>query len=433
MKECAVRSPEQHERTHTDLEFSDYLIYPGSLGEIRAGIESWLREALIAPFSYEGTIKEGRFRAFDQDMVVMAEHGLAERIGGVGQARAEADLAGVDKIHRWLRDEAKDGDLIVLLSPPGTEEEGFGANGERRLSFTQFGQVSVQDASPRIRMISIPEKEISIGNHIGRIEQIWEEPSFVWRSKVARDDRGLVSTPLFIKREHVGDGLEQYARLQGKNGWDQVEEELKNGLALQEDENSLQRRKSLIDTIAWQVRRYIDERDASRLNNIGLVSRVVMAREAAGKYHKWDYKKILEEYSEIESALWFKKKYASKNILNKAGELLTNGAEALQAWKVIKRLQGQLREESDVREMLMGSSCGGGGVEDLMSGKLGMKGNYLDLMARKAAGLQEEESSSESTTTMDCVKCPFCHKTVDAILTPDKIKCPECSAEVSRS
>ena len=423
----------EHERSHTDIEFSDYLIYPGSLGEIRAGIESWLREALIAPFSYDGSIVDGRFVAFDQDMVVMAEHGLAERVGEVGQARAEADLEGVDKIHRWLRDEAKDGDLVVLLSPPGSEREGFGANGQRRLSFTQFGIVTIQGNDRQIRMISIPEKEVPIDNHIGRIKQVWEEPSFVWRSKVKRDDKWLVSTPLFIKREEMGDGLDKYASLQGKNGWNQIEEELKNGLALKEDENAMQRRRSLIDTIAWQVRRYIDEKDAPRLNNIGLVARIVMAREAAGKYLKWDYQRLLDEYEEIERAMWFKKKYVAKNIIAKAGEWIVNGAEASEAWRVIRRLQGQLRQEADVREMLMGSSCGGGGFDELMSGRFGAQGNYLDVAANRALGLQMNETTSTSSETMKCVKCPFCKETVDAEVTSDKITCPKCHESASRS
>jgi len=428
-----LRFPEQHERSHTDIEFSDYLIYPGSLGEIRAGIESWLREALIAPFSYEGVIEEGRFKAFGQDMVVMAEHGLAERVGAVGQARAEADLAGVEKIHRWLRDEAKDGDLMILLSPPGTEKEGFGSNGQRRLSFTQFGIASITEENSRVRMISIPEKEISIDSHIGRISKIWEEPSFVWRGLVKRDDRGLVSTPIFINKENLGGGLEKYVKMQGKKGWNQVEEELKNGLALQEDENATVRRRSLIDSIAWQVRRYIDEKDAPRLNNIGLAARIVMAREAAGKYLKWDHNRILNEYTEIESALWFKKEYSKKNLFEKAGERVFNSAQINVVWNVIRRLQGQLREEDDVREMLTGSSCGGGGFEDLMSGRLGAQGNYLDSLASRASSLIQNESDKTSTETMKCVQCPFCKETVDAQVTPEKITCPKCHESASRS
>lgn len=33
---------------------------------------------------------------------------------------------------------------------------------------------------------------------------------------------------------------------------------------------------------------------------------------------------------------------------------------------------------------------------------------------------------------MECVQCPFCHQTVDAIVTASKIKCPACGAEADR-
>ncbi len=424
---------QERERTHTDIEFSDYLRYPGSFAEIRAGIESWLREAIIVPFSYEGVIEDGKFKSFGQDMVEMAKHGKTERIGQVGYERADADLIGIERIHTWLRDEAQDGDLIILLSPPGTEEEGFGAHGQRRLSFTQFGLARIHGTDRRVRMISIPEKEVSIEQHIGRIEQIWGEPSFVWRRKVERDDRGLVSTPLFIKQGDVGNGIDQYVRLQGKDGWQQVEQELQNGLALQEDENAIQRRRSLIDTIAWQVRKYIDERNAPRLNNIGLVARIVMAREAASKYLNKTTDYIVEEFDKIESAQWYRAQLNRRRLAPAVAEYTYKSPEAVVAYKILDRLQRQLSEEADVREMLMGSSCGGGGIDDFMSGRLEGRGNYLDLLANRAPGLQKEESTSESSTKMECVKCPFCHKTVDAILTSSKIKCPECKAEVSRS
>lgn len=421
----------ERERTHTDIEFSDYLIYPGSFEEIRAGIESWLREALIAPFSYEGSIEDGRFKAFGQDMVVMAEHGLSERVGQVGMERAQADLIGVDRIHRWLRDEAMDGDLVVLLSPPGTKEEGFGAEGQRRLSFTQFGIVNIAEENRKVRMISIPEKEVSIESHIGRLEKIWQEPSFVWRSKVKRDDKGLVSTPLFIKRESVGNGLDEYCSLQGKDGWKAIENELQSGLALKEDIHAEQRRKSLIDTVAWQVRRYVDERNAARLNNIGLVARVVMAREATGKYLNWDSQRLLNEYEEIENAMWFKRQYGKKNIINKVENWVLHGAQASQAWRVIKKLQGQLSREADVQEMLLGSSCGGGGFEGIISGRFGVVNSYLDSIANRALGIQKKESNS-SSEKMLCVTCPFCRQMVDADVTVDKISCPKCHKSASR-
>ena len=37
-----------------------------------------------------------------------------------------------------------------------------------------------------------------------------------------------------------------------------------------------------------------------------------------------------------------------------------------------------------------------------------------------------------STEKMKCVTCPFCNKTVDAIVTSTKIICPECGAKADR-
>jgi len=432
-----VARVEGRERSHTDLEFSDYIRYRASFGEIKAGIESWLREAVIAPFSYIGSVENGEFVAFGQGMVRMAEHGLEERINQVGQERAEADLEGVKLIETWLREVAKDGDVVCLLSPPGSEEEGFGANGQRRLSFTQFGVVKVEGAKREVRMVSIPEKEITISEHIMRINEVWGEYVGEWLRKVKKTDRGLVATPLFIPAMYVGDGLNQYAILQGRQGWQEIEQALENGLSIKEDQKAIKRRKSLINSIAWQVARFVEENNASRLNNIGLVARIVMAREAAGKYLGWEAEKLLAEYSEIESAMWFKKQYSSKTTLQQMGDWVLHGAQAIQAYQIISRLRQQLAVEYDVREMLMGSSCGGGGIGDLWEGNsLGRmvgQGNYLDNLASRALGINDNEKHSESETKMECVTCPFCHKTVDAILTSDKIKCPECKAEVSRS
>jgi hypothetical protein len=44
----------------------------------------------------------------------------------------------------------------------------------------------------------------------------------------------------------------------------------------------------------------------------------------------------------------------------------------------------------------------------------------------------EGGSYVEVETQMKCVTCPFCHDTVDAIVTTNKIKCPKCKSEVSR-
>ncbi len=427
-------SLESRERGHTDIEFSDYLRYPGSIAEIRAGVESWLREAIITPFSYDGVIENGRFVAFGQGMVEMAEHGLVERVGQVGEHRAEADLIGLRKIEEWLNT-AKDGDLIILLSPPGTEEEGFGKHGQRRLSFTQFGFVTKEEQKVSVRMVSLPEKEISIDTHLRRVEEVWPDEIQEWLDAVERSDRGLVSNPIFISGGNTKSKVESYVRLMGKLGWRQVENELEKGLEIQNDPESLGRRNSLIGSITFQVARYIEEKDASRLNNIGLAARYVMAREATNKYRGWTQNQINKEYEEVERALWIKKLVSARNGIGVAAELLSHGVYSIVANNTIRRIQSELANERDVQELLLGSSCGGGGFGALWEGgglsRMGSIGNYMDSLAGIAKG--KNESASSESSTMKCVKCPFCHETVDAIVTSEAIKCPSCKKEAKRS
>lgn len=429
-----MASVEVRERGHTDIEFSDYLRYPGTIEEIRAGVESWLREAVMAPFAYTGELENGKFVAFGQGMVAMAEHGLEERKGQVGEGRAWADLEGVKRIEKWLVSEAEDGDLVILLSPPGKEEEGFGKHGQRRLSFTQFGFVAKQNEELSVRMVSLPEPEISITSHVGRVVEVWGDEVAKWLKAVKLTDRDLVSTPIFIKKGNVRNRVESYVNKMGKQGWVQVENELERGLELHNDPESSGRRNSLIGSITWQVARYVEERDAARLNNIGLAARYVMAREATGKYLGWTQSQINEEYEKVEQALWIQKLIANKKGVGKAVEVLSQGVNGVLAYLTIQRIQGELARELDVQELLLGSSCGGGGFGAIWEGgELGqMKsvGSYMDNLAGKAKSKVETKSES---STMKCVKCPFCHETVDAIVTSDKIKCPSCNAEVSRS
>lgn len=77
-----------------------------------------------------------------------------------------------------------------------------------------------------------------------------------------------------------------------------------------------------------------------------------------------------------------------------------------------------------------GGMCGGDGLVNQWDrlGIIRMDNNVIS----SVTGIVEGEVS-ETVSKMECVTCPFCHKTVDAILTSDKIKCPECKAEVSRS
>ncbi|CAN5675976.1 hypothetical protein BH23PAT1_BH23PAT1_4520 [soil metagenome] len=39
-------------------------------------------------------------------------------------------------------------------------------------------------------------------------------------------------------------------------------------------------------------------------------------------------------------------------------------------------------------------------------------------------------NNSDGSSTLKCVKCPFCKRIVDARMTKTSISCPECKAEV---
>ena len=87
-----------------------------------------------------------------------------------------------------------------------------------------------------------------------------------------------------------------------------------------------------------------------------------MAREAAGKYIRWTSEQIGREYLEVEGAMWFKEQYKHLSPVERLVHWVSRGAETVVAYQILHRLQEQLGREQDVRELLMGSSCGGGDI-----------------------------------------------------------------------
>lgn len=76
--------------------------------------------------------------------------------------------------------------------------------------------------------------------------------------------------------------------------------------------------------------------------------------------------------------------------------------------------------------------------DDVLSGEYGGKWEIMNKiinennLVSQAMGIKEGEVETTSSETMKCVECPFCHKTVDAIVTSSTIKCPECNEEVNK-
>jgi ssDNA-binding Zn-finger/Zn-ribbon topoisomerase 1 len=59
-------------------------------------------------------------------------------------------------------------------------------------------------------------------------------------------------------------------------------------------------------------------------------------------------------------------------------------------------------------------------------------GSSISSERAKELGI-ELDGIGPNSKDMKCVKCPFCKKTVDAIVTDKKICCPKCRAEVNRT
>lgn len=72
-----------------------------------------------------------------------------------------------------------------------------------------------------------------------------------------------------------------------------------------------------------------------------------------------------------------------------------------------------------------GGSCG--------AGDIGLKKDEWsdNNIMSSLMGVNELETS-ETTSKMECVTCPFCKRTVDAIVTASHIECPKCHEKVSK-
>lgn len=86
-------------------------------------------------------------------------------------------------------------------------------------------------------------------------------------------------------------------------------------------------------------------------------------------------------------------------------------------------VQAAFNNQGGAEILRAGGSCGGDGLNSNGDSRQNNMMSHL-------FGLNESKVETTSST-MECVKCPFCHETVNAIVTSTKIKCPECKAEVS--
>lgn len=178
-----------------------------SIEQIQEDLWTWWAEADLRPSPIKLLVKNNRLEdKYGNDLVLQAKAGAIIRKGSVEKNRVDAETLGVERLRDLLlSSESKDG--VVYISPPGAQEEGFGAENRRRLSFTYLYHVG---NAGRIHFLAIPELELSVNDHLLKInDQIDRDKTkeIVGEELGGIDNRKVVAYPFIANSENALDLL----------------------------------------------------------------------------------------------------------------------------------------------------------------------------------------------------------------------------------
>lgn len=328
---------------------------------------------------------------------------------------------------------------VAIASPPGEvyRNQSFAPRNvtfiavpicERSMKLGELPERSYQE----YQMIVVPSTEIDTREHWQALVDAGDLQSTLLalnmlESVVRADDPSwVVSLPLLLKNTEALVNKLGYASI------DDLIRETEQMLDLDSDDLAPQRRKDMIDYFTNEMWSYVSRRreltgqDKLRLQGLADVMHDYLSMEGGAQYHG-------QTFDEVRQLIEGHTKVHQRNLgVNfSAQELMyTNWDYGEYAYQIYFH---QLQNNQRAQESRSNGGCpvnmslpGLEGVETYTS-NLGYETNMTELFANAY--------TNETTTTMECVECPFCHKIVDAIVTSTKIKCPnpECKAEVSRS
>lgn len=214
--------------------------------------------------------------------------------------------------------------------------------------------------------------------------------------------------------------------------FEELEEEASNSLRLEEDQLALERRKAMVEYFTNKMWGYINRRDQLReqerqkLKSITDVMHYYLSAEGGGEYLGMqfeDVEKLIEGHTLVE--------------YRNAGVTFTTNELRYTNWEYAEMVYAdyfmRLRNNPVTQERLANAGCPVNVNQSLFDSRLGGLETYTTSFGYDSTmtDVFADTYSDETTTTMDCVTCPFCHETVDAIVTSTRIKCPKCEAEVS--
>lgn len=155
-----------------------------NIEQIQEDLWTWWAEADLRPSPIRLSISDNKLRdKYGNDLALQARAAAVIRKGRVEQERVEAEVAGVERLNELLTQ----GSDVIYLSPPGSEDEGFGAEGRRRLSFTYL---YIRGNGDRVHFLAVPELEMPVQDHFGRVADLVERSG-----NEGVEERSLVSHP----------------------------------------------------------------------------------------------------------------------------------------------------------------------------------------------------------------------------------------------
>lgn len=347
----------------SEFEGVDYLHSPRSEPELRKDLETLLLEYLRAPSVYEAYLtSEGELVDHAGNKLSdMVEEAVKKRIGQKGYARTWAESAGVFALQA-LYWSATESDLVVLASPPGLPEEGFGKGGER-MSMTGISLVTpLSGREKKITTYTVPLPEISPEEHVAMLKEIVDVGTF--ETVVGHDfgdhpDRHLVSRPIRVINGRAEKKEDVLARALGYKNFSDLSSKVESALKLENDSEAEGRRVGLTSFIAKQIAAYRDAYDEDGLRISGKVIKMMFALEASGEYVGWDLWKTIQEFKELVSGFRVKERIG----VNRAESDLDN--------LVLSKLDDlyiHIQNNDKAQSLLSGSSCGSsGGWQDMFN------------------------------------------------------------------
>ena len=414
----SYRIPSIEQRS--EFEGIDYLHSPRSEQEFQKDLDTLLREYIRAPSVYEAYLtKEGELTDHAGNKFTdMVEEAVNKRIGQKGYERTWAESVGVFALQA-LYGLSNENDLIVLASPPGLPEEGFGENG--RMSMTGITFVTVlPDGSKRITTYTIPLPEIKIKDHVKILQMVVGDQ--VFETVVGNDfgdnpDRHLVSRPIRVVGGVEAGGQDVLAKELGFPNFKAIEERVELALKLEGDDSAVMRRVGLTSFIAKQIVSYRDKQDKDGLRIAGKVVKMMFALEVSGEYVGWDLWKAISEFKKLVSGFRLKERIDVSQV-----EL--NNNERL--WLIsVDNLYQAINANQNAQNILSGSSCGSSGEwHDMFNNDW----RNMDDFSKQNIMQDILESKDETYDYDHEGKCVVCHGD-PRMLGPCGI-CKECDAKI---